>query len=135
MYFALEHIEGQIIQGAIERLRNQYGLFSHALIHDAVLIHNAIPTQAVMSAYQSALNTIKVTVSGKTHPGQHSTLQDVILKITDWKPLIKSAEAIAHQHGYDKDKDWTVFTAKEKSAQGFANTPIYDHRDSNIATK
>ena len=130
MYFALEHIEGQIIQGTIERLRSQYGLFSHALIHDAMLIHNDIPAHAVMNAYRTTLRTIKVIASGKI-----SSLQDVELKITDWKPMIKSANALALQHGYDKDKDWTVFTAKEKAAQGFANHPIYDHRLNFVSTK
>ena len=130
MYRALEHIEGEVIQGAIEILRSKYGLFSHALIRDAMLIHSDIPQNAVMEAYRGALNTIKVNVAGKL-----SRLHDVVLKITDWNPLIISAKTNADQNGYTKDKDWTVFTTREKAAQGFATRPLYDHRMQNVATK
>lgn len=56
MYRAREHIEGEIIQGTIETLQTKYGLFSHALIHDAMLIHNDILNTVVLSEFKDNLS-------------------------------------------------------------------------------
>ena len=130
MYRALEHIEGEIIQGTIETLRSKYGLFSHALIHDAILIHKDIPDTVVMSEFKDNMSNIQVRVGEK-----EKKLQRLELKLVKWEALLASATSLAYQYGYSKDKDWTQFTRKEKAAHGFARDPAYDHRDYNVAAK
>ena len=53
-FFALNAIEATVIRSFLAFLREDFPIFSHGLVHDAVYIHNTVSAAAVEAAFQRA---------------------------------------------------------------------------------
>jgi len=54
VYHATSAVEARVIRRTLGELRKSHGLFSHAIVHDAVVIHSDITETNVMRAFRCA---------------------------------------------------------------------------------
>ena len=92
LYHAMEGVEAAIIWHVIVALRERFGLFSHAVIHDALLISKDVPSGEVTKAFESAAHFMgvpRVRVAEK-----------------DMQPYVDEAQREAVQAGYKEGGIW-----------------------------
>ena len=114
LFHGLETLEAEVIWRTVWLLRAEFGLFSHAVIHDAILVSTAVPHQAVHFAFARA--------------AQAFGIPSLRLKATDLAEEAQQAEQVALAHGYKEGSPWAQRILGEQCPKATRSLTIHETR-------
>ena len=120
---ALEALEADIMRGAIDVLRNSRGLFSHSLIHDALLLHASVPKEeAIMAICTAAVARgvvgLKVAVKDLATRAAHVEAEESRGGLQGWDPggaLTVRKRIVAQRPAVEGSRDARRATERQRT--------------------